>query len=63
MKPGVDLRLFFSTELLVDYQKHSDAPTKAHINDFLDELAQAEGPVKAAFNYLHDGKFFPKGVV
>ena len=63
MEPGVDLCLFFSTELLVDYQAHPPAPTVAHINGFLDALAQPGGPVEAAFNYLHVGRFLPVGVV
>ena len=64
MEPGVDLCFFFSTDLLVDYQEHPHAPTKAHIDNFLDALAQEDGPVKAAFNYLNGGPgFLPVGVV
>ena len=64
MEPGADFCLFFSTDLLVDYQEHPDAPSEAHVNDFLGEVAQADGPVKAAFNYLHGGPgFLPEGVV
>ena len=60
---NVDLSLFFSTDLLVDYQAHPHAPTVALIDNFLVELAKPGGPVEAAFNYLHDGQFLPVGVV
>ena len=64
MEPGVDLCFFFSTDLLVDYQEHPDAPSEELVNDFLGEVAQADGPVEAAFNYLDGGPgFLPVGVV
>ena len=66
MEPGVrmavnvDLCLFFSTALLGDYDAHPPAPIlTAHINDFLNALAQPGGPVEAAYNYLRGGGFLP----
>ena len=56
---GVDLCLFFSTALLVDYQANPPTPTQAHINGFLNALAQPGGPVEAAYSYLRGGGFFP----
>ena len=59
---NVDSGLFFSTDLLVDYQVNPPAPTlAAHINGFLKALAHQGGPIEAAFNYLHGGTFFPVG--
>lgn len=45
--------------LLVDFQAHPFTPSQAHINDFLNALAQAGGPVEAAYNYLRGGGFLP----
>ena len=59
MAVNVDLCLFFSTALLVDFQAHPFTPSQAHINDFLNALAQAGGPVEAAYNYLRGGGFLP----
>ena len=50
-RANVNLRLRFSTDLLVDYENQAPAPQQANINAFLKAVSHPGGPVEAAFHY------------
>ena len=50
-RANVNLRLRFSTDLLVDNENQAPAPQQANINAFLNAVSHLGGPMEAAFHY------------